>query len=330
MADGLVALHSGYQHIVTRQWNCSNTTITPYNLIYPLFISDNENDIEEITSLPGQFRIGVNNLEKVVEPLVKKGLTSVLLFGVISRLQKDSNGTNADSDECPTIHAIKKLRALFPDLLVICDVCLCPFTDHGHCGILNSDGSIEKTPTLQRISEVALAYAKAGCHVVAPSDVMDNRIAAIKALLRKNGYGSKVAVLSYAAKFASKFYGPFRDAAKSAPAFGDRRCYQLPPGSKGLAMRAVARDIQEGADMVMVKPGMAYLDIVRQTKDKFPEIPLAIYQVSGEYAMLYHGSKAGAFDLQDIVMESLLSMRRAGGDIIITYFAPQVLDWIKQ
>ncbi|KAK3713441.1 hypothetical protein QZH41_012481, partial [Actinostola sp. cb2023] len=279
---------------------------------------DNADDLEEISSLPGQFRIGVNNLQQVVEPLIKKGLTSVLLFGVISRLKKDSRGTNADSEECPTIVGIKKLRALFADLLIICDVCLCPFTDHGHCGILRADGSIENAPSIQRLAEVALAYAKAGCHVVAPSDMMDNRVASIKSILKQHGFGSQVSVLSYSAKFASKFYGPFRDAAKSAPAFGDRRCYQLPPGARGLAMRAVERDVQEGADMVMVKPGMAYLDIVRQTKDRLLSSCNMFLQVSGEYAMLYHASKAGAFDLKDIVLESLTSMRRAGQYFVLT------------
>ncbi|XP_073244488.1 delta-aminolevulinic acid dehydratase-like isoform X1 [Porites lutea] len=324
------SLHSGYNHPATRSWQSTNTEITSSNLIYPLFISDDADAHEAISSLPGQFRIGVNNIEKVVSPLVEKGLKSVLLFGVVTKLDKSETGHNADSDVCPAILATKKLHSLYPDLLICCDVCLCPYTNHGHCGILNKDGSINNPESIKRLAEVSLAYAKAGCHVIAPSDMMDNRIASIKDILHKNGFGGKVAVMSYSAKFASSFYGPFRDAAKSAPAFGDRRCYQLPPGAKGLAARAVERDVQEGADMVMVKPGMAYLDIVRQTKDKFPDIPLAIYQVSGEYAMLYHGSKAGAFDLKKIVMECLTSMRRAGADIIITYFVPQLLDWLSE
>ncbi|PFX29748.1 delta-aminolevulinic acid dehydratase-like [Stylophora pistillata] len=324
------ALHGGYNHATTRSWQSINTEITTKNLIYPLFITDEVDALEEISSLPGQHRMGINNVEKIVSPLVKKGLKSVLLFGVLSRLKKTDDACNADSEDNPAILAIKKISSLFPDLLICCDVCICPYATHGHCGILYDDGSINNAASIKRIAEISLSYAKAGCHVVAPSDMMDNRIAAIKDILHKNGYGGKVAVMSYSAKFASGFYGPFRDAAKSAPAFGDRRCYQLPSGSKGLAARAVERDVREGADFLMVKPGMAYLDIVRQTKDKFPDFPLAIYQVSGEFAMLYHGSKAGAFDLKTIVLECLTSMRRAGADIIITYFVPQLLDWLKE
>ncbi|KAL9988319.1 hypothetical protein ACROYT_G002752 [Oculina patagonica] len=324
------ALHGGYNHPTTRSWQSTNTEITSKNLIYPLFISDEADALEEISSLPGQYRFGINNIEKIVSPLVEKGLKSVLLFGVIQKLEKTADGYNADSEDSPVILATKKLSSLYPDLLICCDVCICPFATHGHCGILNDDGSINNAASIKRLAEISLSYAKAGCHVIAPSDMMDNRIAAIKEILHKMGYGGKVAVMSYSAKFASNFYGPFRDAAKSAPAFGDRRCYQLPLGSKGLAVRAVERDVKEGADMLMVKPGMAYLDIVRQTKDKFPDLPLAIYQVSGEFAMLYHGSKAGAFDLKTIVLECLTSMRRAGADIIITYFVPQLLDWLKE
>jgi porphobilinogen synthase len=194
---------------------------------------------------------------------------------------------------------------------------------------LYDDGTINNEASISRLAEVAVAYAKAGCQVIAPSDMMDGRVGAIKQSLKVAGLGGSISVLSYSAKFASGLYGPFRDAAKSAPAFGDRRCYQLPPGSAGLALRAVERDVREGADMLMVKPGMIYLDIVRQIKDKFPEYPLAIYQVSGEYAMFWHAAKAGAIDLQRVVMETIASMRRAGVDIIITYYTPKILDWLK-
>jgi len=216
-------------------------------------------------------RYGVNKLEGALSPLVKQGLKAVLIFGVPTKAKKDATGTPADVPDNPAILAVKKLREVFPDLLVACDVCLCPYTDHGHCGILNDDGTINNAASTQRLAEVSLAYAKAGCQVVAPSDMMDNRIQKIKGLLNENGLGGKVAVMSYSAKFASSFYGPFRDAAKSAPAFGDRRCYQLPPGSVGLAMRAVERDVQEGADILMVKPGMPYLDVVRRVKQQVPE-----------------------------------------------------------
>lgn len=258
-----------------------------------------------------------------------KGLRAVLLFGVPANVSKDATGTPADAEDNPAILAIKKLRQAFPQLLLACDVCLCPYTSHGHCGILYPDGTINNAASIERIADVALAYAKAGCHVVAPSDMMDNRVGAIKERLRTAGLGGKVAVLSYSAKFASSFYGPFRDAAQSAPAFGDRRCYQLPPGGRGLAMRAVDRDVEEGADMLMVKPGMAYLDVVRDVKERHPHHPLAIYQVSGEYAMLWHGSTNGAFDLKTIVLETITSMRRAGADVIISYYTPRLLDWLK-
>lgn len=323
-------LHSGYSHHLLRTWQSANTQITPANLMYPVFVIEDDDEIQEIPSMPGVCRYGVTKLEAAIRPLVEAGLTSLLVFGVPEKLPKDDTGSSASSPNTPVIRAVQQLRSKFPDLVVACDVCLCAYTTHGHCGILNEDGSINNEASIKRIAEVALSYAKAGCHVVAPSDMMDGRVGAIKDLLRLHGYGNKVAILSYAAKFASGFYGPFRDAAKSAPAFGDRKCYQLPPGSAGLASRAVKRDVAEGADMLMVKPGLAYLDVVRQTKQEFPEYPLFIYQVSGEYAMLHHGSNSGAFDLKTIVMEVLTSMRRAGADVVITYFTPQVIEWIQE
>lgn len=323
-------LHGNYFHPLLRSWQSANTSITAENLMYPIFTIDDPDAIQEIPSMPGVCRYGVNQLEQHLKPLISKGLTSVLIFGVPSKLPKDKFGTFADKEETPVILAIKKLRSLFPSLLVACDVCLCAYTSHGHCGILRDDGSINNEESIQRIAQVACNYAKAGCHIVAPSDMMDGRIGAIKHALLEESLASKVSLLSYSVKFASNFYGPFRDAAKSAPAFGDRRCYQLPPGSKGLALRAAARDVDEGADMLMVKPGMAYLDIVRQTKDQFPQYPLFIYQVSGEYSMLYHAAKAGTFDLKTIVFETVTSMRRAGADVIISYFTPQLLEWLSE
>ncbi|XP_074654125.1 delta-aminolevulinic acid dehydratase-like [Tubulanus polymorphus] len=328
MADHVI-LQSGFHHDVLRSWQCLNTTITSDNLIYPLFITDDPDAAEAITSLPGQCRYGVNKLENKVRPLVQKGLKSVLLFGVPQKLPKDEFGSCADSPYTPVVQAIQVLAKAFPSLLICCDVCMCAYTNHGHCGILREDGSLDNEASIKRIAEIALAYSRAGCHVVAPSDMMDGRIGAIKKSLFENDLGNKVTIMSYSAKFASKFYGPFRDAAKSAPSFGDRRAYQHPPGSAGIAQRAVERDVQEGADILMVKPGIAYLDIVKMTKDKFPAYPLAVYQVSGEYAMLYHGAQAGAFQLKDIVFENLISMRRAGADLIITYFTPQLLDWMR-
>ncbi|KAJ8300438.1 hypothetical protein KUTeg_021957 [Tegillarca granosa] len=267
MTDHTV-LHSGYHHPVLRAWQSTNTSINPENLIYPIFVTDDDDVVEEIASMPGQSRFGVNRLREHLKPVVENGLKCVLIFGVPSKLPKDNHGTAADTPNTPAIMAIQRLRSWFPDLLIACDVCLCPYTCHGHCGILREDGSLNNEESIQRLAEISLSYAKAGCHIIAPSDMMDGRIGAIKKCLNENGYGNRVAVMSYSAKFASSFYGPFRDAAKSAPSFGDRKCYQLPPGSVGLAERAVDRDVQEGADMLMVKPGLAYLDVVKMVKTK--------------------------------------------------------------
>lgn len=323
-------LHSGYFNPTLRRWQSSNTEIHPWNLMYPIFIVDEPDAVQPIASLPGVNRYGVNKLADALRPLVQDGLSSVLLFGVPSNMPKDENGISADTPDTPVILAVELLREVFPDLIVACDVCLCAYTDHGHCGILNEDGTIDNSSSIKRLAQQATAYAKAGAHIVAPSDMMDGRIGAIKAELKEAGLANQVTVLSYAVKFASSFYGPFREAAKSAPAFGDRRCYQLPPGASGLAARAAERDVEEGADMLMVKPGISYLDIVRQTKDKYPQHPLFIYQVSGEYAMLYHGSQAGAFNLRTTLMEVLTSMRRAGADVIISYYTPIILEWLQE
>ncbi|XP_011168510.1 delta-aminolevulinic acid dehydratase isoform X2 [Solenopsis invicta] len=321
-------LHSGIFHPVLREWQSPNVEITVNNLMYPIFVSDEENAKDLINSMPGVYRYGINHLEKMLQPLVAKGLQSVLLFGVSQHLEKDEIGSNADSARNPIIQAVPLLREKFPNLLIACDVCLCPYTNHGHCGILNNDGSINNASSIQRIAEVAVSYAKAGAQIVAPSDMMDGRISAIKHGLATAGLSNKVAVLSYAVKFASGLYGPFRDASQSAPKFGDRKCYQLPPGSNGLAARAAARDVAEGADMLMVKPGLPYLDVVRHTKDAHPEYPIFVYQVSGEYAMLYHGAQNGAINLENVLNEILLSMRRAGANCIITYFTPLILDML--
>lgn len=323
-------LHSGYFHPLLRAWQTTATSLHASNLIYPIFVTDVPEDVQPIASLPGIARYGVNRLEEMLRPLVEEGLRCVIIFGVPSRVPKDERGSAADSEDSPAIEAIRLLRKTFPSLLVACDVCLCPYTSHGHCGLLSEKGAFQAEESRQRLAEVALAYAKAGCHVVAPSDMMDGRVGAIKEALMAHGLGNRVSVMSYSAKFASCFYGPFRDAAQSSPAFGDRRCYQLPPGARGLALRAVDRDVREGADMLMVKPGLPYLDIVREVKDKHPELPLAVYHVSGEFAMLWHGAQAGAFDLKAAVLEAMTAFRRAGADIIITYYTPQLLQWLKE
>uniref|UniRef100_A0A8C7W4C7 Delta-aminolevulinic acid dehydratase n=1 Tax=Oncorhynchus mykiss TaxID=8022 RepID=A0A8C7W4C7_ONCMY len=324
-------LHSGYFHATLRCWQSCSSDLRPENLIYPIFVTTLVCPFPVSPSISfSPNRYGVNKLEGMLRPLVEKGLKCVLIFGVPAKIAKDERGSGADTGDTPAVLAVKKISSLFPDLLMACDVCLCPYTSHGHCGILREDGTLDNGASCQRLAEVALAYARAGCHIIAPSDMMDGRVGAIKQSLMSNDMGNKVSVLSYSAKFASCYYGPFRDAAQSTPAFGDRRCYQLPPGARGLALRAVDRDVKEGADMLMVKPGLPYLDIVREVKDKHPNHPLAVYNVSGEFAMLWHGAQAGAFDLRTAVLESMTAFRRAGADIIITYYAPQLLTWLKE
>jgi porphobilinogen synthase len=330
MSDISSILHGGYHHPLTRTWQAEKT-LTKAALMYPLFITDSPSQFEELETMPGQYRIGLDKLEGFIEPLYKKGLRSVILFGVpLAEGAKDETGSNADDPNGPVILAVKLLREKFPKLFIACDVCLCEYTSHGHCGILREDGSLENQLSVKRLATVALNYAKAGAHCVAPSDMMDGRIKAIKETLIENGLAHKVMLMSYAAKFSGAFYGPFRDAVNSAPSFGDRRCYQLPAGGRGLARRAIIRDMAEGADVIMVKPGMAYLDIVREAADLAGDHPIAVYQVSGEYAMLWHAAKAGTFDLKGIVLESMNSFLRAGAGIILTYYAPNLLDWIDE
>jgi len=325
-------LHSGYSHPLLREWQDSAPLLVS-QLIYPLFVSDSHNAKVEIKSLPGNYQLSIDKLEEFLTPLVKKGLRSVLLFGVFTntdnKTPKDPNGDCALRDDSPVPQAIRLLRKTFPDLYVATDVCLCAYTSHGHCGILTEDGTINNDKSIHRLAEVATHYAKAGAHMVAPSDMMDGRVGAIKKMLHENGFGNKVAVMSYSAKFASCFYGPFRDAAQSAPTFGDRKKYQLPPASRGLAIRAAKRDEAEAADFIMVKPAGPYLDIVREVKNMV-NTPVAVYHVSGEYAMLWHAAANGAFDLKTAVLETLRGFRRAGADIIITYFTPSLLDWLQE
>jgi len=296
--------------------------------MYPIFITDDPNASVEIATLPGQHRWGVNKLDEFIGPLVGKGLESVILFGVPLNCIKDGRGSSADDASGPVILAIKKLRELYPALYIACDVCLCEYTDHGHCGIINGDGTINTPPSVDRIAEVAVNYARAGANCVAPSDMMDGRIRAIKRGLMNAGLGNQCTLMSYSAKFASSLYGPFRDAAQSAPCFGDRKCYQLPPSARGLARRAIRRDTAEGADIVMVKPAMTYLDIVTDAAQLAPDHPIACYQVSGEFAMMHAGAAAGVYDLKAMAFESVEGMVRAGATIILTYFTPEFLNWL--
>jgi porphobilinogen synthase len=318
-------LHSSFSHKVVRKWY--KTPISKAALIYPIFISDEANVEQEIDSMPGQKIFGINKIISFLSPLINNlGLEAIILFGSPSaRFLKDEIGSQGHSILVPAIELINKT---FPNLLIICDLCLCAYTTHGHCGIFNSNGpdhnyAPDSIETGKRLAEIAVLYAKAGANIIAPSDMMDGRIKAIKDALFMHGYGNRVGVMSYSAKFASCFYGPFRGAANSKP-IGDRKCYQLPPFSRGLAQRAILRDVSEGADMIMIKPSYPYLDVVRDAKNIAPNHLIAVYQVSGEYVMLL-GCKE---NFKEAVLESLEGCLRAGADVIITYFAPQVLQWI--
>lgn len=299
-------------------------------LIYPLFITDNPDEETPIPSLPNQCRRGLNRLVPFLTPLVRKGLRSVMLFGVpLNPSAKDPLGTAADDPSGPVIQAIRLLRAQFPNLYITVDVCLCEYTSHGHCGILCDDGSLNNTQSVERISDVALAYALAGAHCVAPSDMNDGRVRAIKLKLIEAGVSHQVLLMSYAAKFSGSLYGPFRDAAGSTPSFGDRKCYQLPPGGRGLARRAIIRDVAEGADIIMVKPASNFLDIISDAKELAKDMPIAAYQVSGEFAMIHAAAKAGVFGLKEMAFESTQGILRAGAGIVISYFTPEFLDWLS-
>ena len=321
-------LHGGYAHPLARAWQ-ADRQLTKSMLIYPLFLTDIPDEETLIPSLPNQHRRGLNRVISFLEPLVRKGLRSVILFGVPTHPQaKDALGTAADDPNGPVIQGLRLLKKRFPELYLVADVCLCEYTSHGHCGILREDGSLNNALSVDRISDVALAYAMAGAHCVAPSDMNDGRIRAIKLKLIEAGIAHQTLLMSYSAKFSGCLYGPFRDAAGSCPSFGDRRCYQLPPGGRGLARRAIARDIQEGADIVMVKPASQYLDIISDAKEIGKDMPVAAYQVSGEFAMIHAGAKAGVFELRQMAEESLGGILRAGANVVVTYFVPELLEWL--
>lgn len=299
-------------------------------LILPLFITDDDDEETLIPSLPGQSRRGINKIVPFLEPLVRKGLRSVILFGVpLAPGVKDALGTAADDPKGPVMATIRVIRQRFPQLFIVADVCLCEYTSHGHCGILRDDGSLNNELSVDRISDVAIAYAQAGAHCVAPSDMNDGRIRAIKLKLIEEGIAHRTVLMSYAAKFSGCLYGPFRDAAGSVPSFGDRKCYQLPPGGRGLARRAIERDINEGADIIMVKPASQYLDIISDAKEIGKNMPVAAYQVSGEFAMIHAGAKAGVFDLKTMAFEATEGILRAGATIVVSYFTPEFLDWLE-
>ena len=299
------------------------TRLAPDNLIAPLFVRGGEGQRREIGAMPGCYQLSVDTLLEECRELASVGVPAVILFGIPE--SKDAEGTSAWDPEGPVPRAFRALRAELPDLSLWADVCMCEYTDHGHCGPIGTapDGTkeVDNDRTLPLLTRSALAYAEAGADVVAPSDMMDGRVAAIRKGLDDAGR-TDVVIVSYAAKYASGFYGPFREAAGSAPSFGDRRGYQMDPANGDEALREVAIDLEEGADVVMVKPALPYLDIVYRVKQRFG-VPVAAYNVSGEYAMVKAASANGWLDEPRVVLESLLSIRRAGADMILTYFAKQ-------
>lgn len=301
------------------------TVLTPMDFIYPIFVVEGENIKEEISSLPGNYHYSIDMLGEVVENVKKAGVRGILVFGLPE--DKDNIGTSAWIEDGIVQKAVRKIKELDNSILAITDVCMCQYTDHGHCGIINNSG-VDNDLSLEYISKIALSHAKAGADMVAPSDMMDGRVKAIRDLLDENGF-KHVSIMSYSAKYSSAFYGPFREAAHSAPQFGDRKTYQMDYGNIREAMLEIEDDIYEGADIVMVKPALSYLDVIRWAKDNF-NTPVAAYNVSGEFAMIKAAAEKGWINEKSIALEILTSIKRAGADIIITYYALDACEWIKE
>ena len=292
------------------------TTISPKNLIYPLFVGPGKDRAQPVSSMPGVAQLSVDRAVIECQEVRALGIPAVILFGIPEH--KDSLGTEAWADTGVVQQAIRAIKEKLPELLVITDVCLCEYTDHGHCGVVKN-GDVDNDATLELLAKEALSHARAGADIVGPSDMMDGRVGAIRQAFDQSGF-ENVAIMAYAAKYASGFYGPFREAAESTPQFGDRRSYQMDPANTDEALREVALDIREGADIVMVKPALAYLDVIYRVKQKFG-YPVAAYNVSGEYSMIKAAGQNGWVDETRVMMEVLLSIRRAGADMILTYFA---------
>jgi porphobilinogen synthase len=301
------------------------TVLTVDDFICPLFVIHGSDKKLSVPSMPGVYQFSVDKLHGELEELRGLGIGAVLLFGIPDH--KDATGSASWDDNGIVQQAIRAIKKLCPDMVVITDVCLCEYTDHGHCGVVTGSGAIENDPTLELLSQQALSHARAGCDMVAPSDMMDGRVGAIRRALDSAGYAD-LPIMSYAAKYCSALYGPFRDAAGSAPAFGDRRTYQMDFRNSREALREVAFDIEEGADIVMVKPALAYLDILKAVKEKF-SMPTAAYQVSGEYAMVKAAGANGWINGEAVMMETLTAIKRAGADLIITYFAKDAAKLLR-
>ncbi len=301
------------------------TYLTVKDFIYPLFVVHGKNKKEEIKSMPGIFRYSVDRIMEEVDEVYELGIPAVILFGIPAH--KDEQGSSALRDDGEVQQAVRRIKKKYPDMVVITDVCLCEYTSHGHCGILTKKGEVDNDATLEVLAEEALSHARAGADIVAPSDMMDGRVLAIREKLDENGY-EHIPILSYSVKYASAFYGPFRDAAESTPAFGDRRSYQMDPGNTREAIREATLDINEGADMIMVKPALSYLDIISLLADEFP-YPIVAYNVSGEYSMVKAAGKLGWIDENRVMMEILLSIKRAGADLIISYHAKEAAKLLQ-
>ena len=306
------------------------TTLSVDDFIAPLFIAAGRDILKPISSMPGHAQRSLDRLDAEIDELRELRIPAVLLFGI--PLHKDASGTGAWDPDGPVPSAIRAIKRRAPEIAVVADVCMCEYTDHGHCGVLTSGEpdtiTVDNDPTLELLGRAAVAYAAAGADIIAPSAMMDGQIAAIRAALDDAGYGD-TPIMSYAAKFASAFYGPFREAAESTPQFGDRRSYQMDPANGREALREVELDVNEGADMLMVKPAGAYLDIIRAVREAY-DLPLAAYQVSGEYAMIKAAAQNGWIDGRVAALELLTGIKRAGADIIITYHAKEAARWLAE
>ena len=293
------------------------TRLSPADFVYPLFVREGEGVKTAISSMPGVFNLSIDNLVEECGQLVSLGIPSIILFGIPGK--KDAVGSDAQSEQGIVQRAIRAVKRAHPSLVVMADVCLCEYTDHGHCGVLDPSGHVQNDQSLPLLARMSTTCAQAGADVIAPSDMMDGRVGAIRTSLDESGF-TETPILSYAAKYASAFYGPFREAAQSTPQTGDRKGYQMDPGNVREALREVALDLEEGADMVMVKPALAYLDVIRAVKEH-TDVPVAAYNVSGEYAMVKAAAQNGWIDHDRAMLECLTSIKRAGADLILTYFA---------
>ncbi|MGD9337946.1 MAG: porphobilinogen synthase [Syntrophobacterales bacterium] len=301
------------------------THLTANDFMYPLFVVPGAGVRNPVPSMPGVFQLSVDELVKEATEVRDQGIPSILLFGIPET--KDELGSGAYASDGIVQQALQELKEKVSDLFLVTDVCMCEYTSHGHCGVVK-EGDVDNDATLELLARTAVSHARAGADMVAPSDMMDGRVAAIRESLDENGF-SHVAIMAYAAKYASSFYGPFRDAAHSTPQFGDRRSYQMDPGNSKEALREISLDIEEGADIIMVKPALAYLDVIRRVSVDF-DLPLAAYNVSGEYSMIKAAAEKGWLDGQRVMMEVLTSIKRAGADIIITYFAKEAVKELSK